>query len=165
MAKERTEVFEYHLQGLPQVPKNANCRLSVEDHALKIEHMTGGLFSNKNVEATYRIPLDRLISMDVVSEADIKEKSKSVLGRGVAGALVFGPVGALLGGMSGIGTKKKKTYKYLLNVAYIGNDSNDVRMIIFQVSMSTFDASAFAKYVMNQCASENPEKEKRDITL
>jgi hypothetical protein len=36
-----------------------------------------------------------------------EEKDKSVLGRALVGGLVLGPVGAIVGGMSGIGSKKK----------------------------------------------------------
>lgn len=38
---------------------------------------------------------------------EITEKDKSVIGRAVVGGLLLGPVGAIVGGMSGIGTKQK----------------------------------------------------------
>ena len=40
-------------------------------------------------------------------EKAIIEKDKSVIGRAVVGGLLLGPVGAIVGGMSGIGTKKE----------------------------------------------------------
>ncbi len=40
----------------------------------------------------------------------ITEKDKSVVGRAIVGGIAFGVVGAVVGGMSGIGTKKENTY-------------------------------------------------------
>ena len=41
-------------------------------------------------------------------ETEVIEKNKSVIGRAVAGGLLFGGVGAVVGGISGTGTKTKK---------------------------------------------------------
>lgn len=40
----------------------------------------------------------------------ITEKDKSVVGRAIVGGIAFGVVGAVVGGMSGLGTKKNKDY-------------------------------------------------------
>lgn len=40
----------------------------------------------------------------------ITEKDKSVVGRAIVGGIAFGVVGAVVGGMSGLGTKKSKEY-------------------------------------------------------
>lgn len=149
MGKERTEIFETHIQGLSGVPKFGNCRLSIDGDMFKIEHMTGGFLSNKNVEATYRIPLFRMISIDVVSEREIVEKSKSVIGRGIAGAVIFGPVGAIIGGMSGVGNKKSASYKYFVNLAYFDENMKDIKTIVFQADISLAWARQFIDYAMN----------------
>jgi len=53
------------------------------------------------------LEIDKIKLAKIVSEKDIIEKSKSVGGRAVVGAVLLGPLGALLGGMSGIGNKQK----------------------------------------------------------
>lgn len=55
---------------------------------------------------TISLMLDQIIETDVYTEKDIIEKSKSVVGRAAVGAL-FGPVGAIIGAVSGAGTKKR----------------------------------------------------------
>lgn len=55
---------------------------------------------------TISLMLDQIIETDVYTEKDIIEKSKSVVGRAAVGAL-FGPVGAIIGAVSGTGTKKR----------------------------------------------------------
>lgn len=45
---------------------------------------------------------------------EITEKDKSVIGRAVVGGLIFGAVGAIVGGMSGIG--KKEIQKFCLKL-------------------------------------------------
>lgn len=41
-------------------------------------------------------------------KTDLKEVNKSVIGRALAGGILFGGIGAVVGSVSGIGTKTKK---------------------------------------------------------
>jgi len=41
----------------------------------------------------------------------VYDEDKSVVKRAVVGGLILGPLGAVVGGMSGIGSKKKEKYK------------------------------------------------------
>lgn len=56
-------------------------------------------------------PVESISSARISSNTQRQEKDKSVLGRAAAGAVIFGSVGAVVGGMSGIGKKQKKTTK------------------------------------------------------
>lgn len=51
---------------------------------------------------------DALVEAVALEDREEVRKDKSVAGRALAGGLIFGPVGALVGGMSGIGTKAAK---------------------------------------------------------
>ena len=44
------------------------------------------------------------------------EQDKSVIGRAVVGGVLLGPVGAIVGGMSGIGTKNKSKREFYFSV-------------------------------------------------
>ena len=64
---------------------------------------------------------------DVVygGKLEIEEKSHSVIGRAIAGGLLFGGVGAVVGGMSGTGTKKKETPHFYIIISYTSKDGQD----------------------------------------
>lgn len=58
-------------------------------------------------------------------EVQIVEKDKSVIGRAVVGGVLLGPVGAVVGGMSGIGTNKnEKVVQQEKNDIYVTISSN-----------------------------------------
>jgi len=59
---------------------------------------------------SYRVPILMEQIEFVVIEAQneiIERKSKSVVGRALVGGLLLGPVGAIVGGLSGVGSKEK----------------------------------------------------------
>lgn len=66
-----------------------------------------------------------------------EKKSKSVVGRAIIGGLLLGAVGALVGGMSGIGTKEIKDKSIPENILTIGiTDDNQEKMLFFSVENS-----------------------------
>lgn len=58
----------------------------------------------------FNLPLSEISEFDlkhkIIIEDKTTEKDKSIVGRAVVGGLLLGPVGAIVGGMTGIGTKK-----------------------------------------------------------
>lgn len=64
---------------------------------------------------------------DVVYTSDIEtiSKSKSPIGRAIAGGLLFGGAGAIVGAISGSGVKEKKQYKFYLIINYISKDGEE----------------------------------------
>lgn len=58
-------------------------------------------------------------------KTQLKEINKSVIGRAVAGGLLFGGVGAVVGSISGTGTKTKKEKNLYLIISYIDSDGNE----------------------------------------
>jgi hypothetical protein len=63
--------------------------------------------------------VDIIIRRDIQPD-EITEKDKSVIGRAVIGGVLLDPVGAVVGGMSGLGTKqeikkgKKELYAFIV---------------------------------------------------
>lgn len=55
----------------------------------------------------YPIHNSQIISLKTVSQEELVKTDKSVIGRAVVGGLILGPLGAIVGGMSGIGSKEK----------------------------------------------------------
>lgn len=58
-------------------------------------------------------------------ETEVVEKNRSVIGRAIAGGVLFGGVGAVVGGMSGIGTKEQEVTKLVLIISYTAKDGQD----------------------------------------
>lgn len=71
--------------------------------------------------------------IDLESRDQIYEKQdKSVVGRALIGGLLLGPLGAVIGGMSGIGSKevRKDMPDMILSITIL-NDSNEENIILF----------------------------------
>lgn len=56
----------------------------------------------------------QIINTQFADTAELAKQNKSVVGRAVVGGLIMGPLGAIVGGMSGIGTKNVKNNSYLV---------------------------------------------------
>jgi hypothetical protein len=56
----------------------------------------------------------QIISIDFADQSELLKQNKSVIGRAVVGNLLMGPMGAIVGGMSGIGSKNVKKNSYLV---------------------------------------------------
>ncbi len=66
----------------------------------------------------YPIHNSQIISLKQTSQEDLSKTDKSVIGRAVVGGLILGPLGAIVGGMSGIGSKEKIKNKHYLVINY-----------------------------------------------
>ena len=99
------------IETLPGFKGGAVCDIALYEDKLVI---TEGITKNSATLTYEQIT-------DVVREpqSTIIEKNKSVLGRGAIGLALAGPLGAVIGGMSGTGTKKKKMTKMYLIIGYI----------------------------------------------
>ena len=69
--------------------------------------------------------INKISSVRIFTEKEIIEKDKSVVGRAVAGTLIAGPLGTIVGGISGVGSKKKKKNFRIMTINY-GEDKNIV---------------------------------------
>lgn len=60
-----------------------------------------------------------------------EKKSKSIIGRALVGGLILGPVGAIVGGMTGIGDKEKsKSLSGIDNILSISYTENEIEYIL-----------------------------------
>lgn len=145
--KNKTGFRGVHLQGLPKMNELSVVEMSISDDYLVLEHLKGIGFFSKNIEVTdvFKIHHDKIISLDIIDKTNIESKSKSVIGRGIAGEILFGPVGAMLGGMSGSKTDIKSITNYFFNIGYYGKNENDIKTIIFKLGTDNKRALKFIR--------------------
>lgn len=98
------------------------------------------------------LKLEKISNIGMLSEKDIKEKSKSVAGRAVAGGLLLGPLGAIIGGMSGIGNKDKTTTEYYIIINYKSNDEE--KALSFKIVGSSMGWSKVFDKIKSHIISE-----------
>ncbi len=77
-------------------------------HKLGINIATGLYTSQMEIHNS------QIISIDFADQSELLKQNKSVIGRAVVGNLLMGPMGAIVGGMSGIGSKNVKKNSYLV---------------------------------------------------
>lgn len=97
---------------------------------------------------------EQITGINVTSEEEILEKSKSVTGRAVVGGVLLGPLGAIIGGMSGIGDKKKEKTRYYLIINYKSKD-DEIKVLSFEVTNSLGAWDKFIEHVRNKINVNN----------
>lgn len=122
-----------HLEGMPLLELNKPCRVLLYPDRVSIDDQ-------------HNIALTNIKSIKVKTEKEITEKERSVIGRAIAGGLLtFNPVGAIVGGMSGVKNKKKVKEEYLLIISF-----NDNEAIFLAQGLPKFTLDNFANKVIRQ---------------
>lgn len=86
----------------------------ITDDGKKLLKVRYGLFWKKD-EKDFDIAYSEIESIENIKQSEIQVetvvKQKNAAGRALVGGLVFGPLGAVVGGFSGIGNNEKKKEK------------------------------------------------------
>lgn len=123
----------HHVEGLG-IGSNALCDIMQFEDRIQIE----------SGESKFQIPLSNLRAAEVKTEQELLEKNKSVVGRALIGTLLVPGLGTIVGGMSGIGNKKKKgntnTY-FILNYT---NSHGELAAVTFKNNFNAAGARTFS---------------------
>lgn len=165
--KEPVGVGGELINGLPQSNNKSSFSLNIEDNKLKISERIVKILKKNEILQVFWLDLDKIISIDLITQDNIEEKQKSVVGRGIAGAVLFGQVGAIIGTASGINTEKTIKKTGVLVVSYYGADEEDIKTINFNISEFGLPyAKDFIIYYQNNYVKNKLEQnENGDIIL
>lgn len=87
-----------------------------------------GLFW-KRTEGDFDMEYSQIADISIIRKDEMIQKQKSVIGRALVGGMLFGGVGAVVGGMSGIGNKEK-----ILQHLFLDIELNDGTKHIFAIN-------------------------------
>ncbi len=110
-----------HINGLP-FAEGIFCLIHLQTDGIKI--------TGNNMELTLND--QKILNMCVKTDVEIQKQYTSSIGGAVAGGVLFGPVGAIIGGRTQ--EKKTKTTHYYLIITY--KKDNEVQYIGFDMSTS-----------------------------
>jgi len=110
----------------------------------------------------YYLNYSQIKNVGIINKADIKEEDKSVVGRAVVGGLLLGPLGAVVGGVSGIGKKQIEEYKNFIIINYISSESSEQKVLSFSDRSGNFP-NMIKKFVRDLRIKVGlPEKEEKE---
>lgn len=135
-SKKYPKVSTSVIDGLP-VDTDGIVNVTCNSEEIIIEELKAKIVK-QYVANTFRIKLENVLDIIVADKKEIVNQNKSVIGRGAAGALVFGPVGAMLGGMSALGAKQKKISAGKFLVISYRNKSGEIANITFKADGLTY---------------------------
>lgn len=118
-----------HIEGVPGIGEGTAINVTQDDTNRQL-----AIAMRMSKAAPKYLPYSQIDSVGVVSQKEIQEHSKNVVGRAVVGKLLFGSLGAIVGGLSGTGTKQiaNTRYYFILNY-HPAQFPNDIRVISFEI--------------------------------
>lgn len=112
--------------------EHVNTRLPINGEIHVNSHINGIKLSSVPWlgSAYFEIHNSQIISLKQTTLSKISEMDKSVIGRAVVGGLILGPIGAVVGGMSGIRNKKKIVDKNYLVINYWDIETKSIQTLL-----------------------------------
>lgn len=101
--------------GTNAIPQGVLLTVSLKGETIAIE----------NSDMSFILEKSQITNTGYFTEQDVISKNKSVVGRSIAGGLLFGQMGAVIGGLSGVGGKTKKIHRKFVFITYQSSDNSD----------------------------------------
>lgn len=114
------------ISGIDAIPPNMLVLLTLQNNG-KLE-IKQRFFKKEPFYLDYA----RITNAGMVTEKEILENDKSVIGRAAVGGLLLGPLGAVVGGMSGVGKKQKTQIRSYFVINYLGSNTSEPKVLTFQ---------------------------------
>ncbi len=140
------------------MPKGWGVNISMLDDKICIKARIGKQYPEIFLNYSQIVGVERL------AETEILEQNKSVVGRAVVGTVLLGPLGGIVGGMSGIGNKTKKNHSFFLVFNYIPTGTDEVKTLAFEEVGATLHLGKFVDELKPKC-SISPKNNADSIVL
>lgn len=114
----------YHFENLVKKIPEGSVTVLIHTHGIQI--MSGFEF--------YKIHESQIISLEKTTESELIKMDKSVIGRAVVGGLILGPLGAIIGGLSGVGSREKISQKNYLIINFWDTESRAAQTLLIRSS-------------------------------
>lgn len=141
------------LQDVGELKKGWAIKVSLYD-----DHLT---LKNFAVKQPITLNYSQITDVFYGYMTEIQEKNKSTIGRAVAGGLLFGGAGAIVGAMTANGTKEKKVTKLMFIISYTSSKGEDC-FLQFEDTRH-YKGKKLSEKLKELCNIE--EKEKETITV
>lgn len=107
--KEKATFYKFLVVDgcVPSMSAPSTVKISLFPDQIEIRQIIGG-------KAVAYLSYSQVTAAAKVGEREIVEADKSVIGRAMVGGVVLGPLGAVVGGMSGVGKSRKRFIKIFL---------------------------------------------------
>lgn len=111
--KEKATFYKFLVVDgcVPGMKAPSTVKISLLSDKIEIQQIVNG-------KGVAYLSYDQVTAAEKVNEKQIAEVDKSVIGRAVVGGVLLGPLGAVVGGVSGVGKKQKATYKDFFVINY-----------------------------------------------
>jgi|LSQX01.1.fsa_nt_gb hypothetical protein len=113
----------------------------------------------------YPIHNSQIISLKTVSQEELVKTDKSVIGRAVVGGLILGPLGAIVGGMSGIGSKEKFINKQYFIINFWDTITQSAQSILISSTEGTKINSFIARQAKENSLNITDNREPEPNTM
>jgi len=131
-----------HVSGIKGLPDGVKVNLFLDSERITVNHKQ-------------TIPLSRIKFAHLSTGEQLREKQKSVIKRAVAGGLVLGPLGAVVGGLSGVGTKTKQQEVLFMSLDYITKDGiEETAVFVSEGIVKRIEMTTFANEINKQLGHE-----------
>jgi len=110
------------------IDKIPNGKINIFVHENGLDISTGSILM-RNVLNIHKL---QLIDLQEISEMELVQQDKSVIARAAVGALLFGPFGGIIGGMSGLNTVKS-TNRNILIINFWEIESREPKSILIRL--------------------------------
>lgn len=124
-----------HVNGLP-IAENAMCKVTSKTDRYEIE----------SSGATFTIDKKKVTDVCMKTDVDIQKQYVSSVGGAVAGAVLFGPLGAIIGGRA----KEKKTKEIHNYLIFTYNSDGEVKYVGFDVTTMPFANKFVAEWRLGE---------------
>lgn len=124
------------VDGIPSISQGTAVSVTLADSGIEIRQRLGKA-------APALLSYAQITRAAGVNETEIKEADKSVIGRAFVGGVLLGPLGAVVGGMSGIGKKEKSQDKTYFVINYTAAGSDEPRVLSFEIVGATIGFRPF----------------------